>query len=98
MCRAAEISKQQIESMKSTSQTPEVDMVDKKQAQKPVEAVDSHTYEDNVQQKERRATSAKVKITSPQSAATSQINTGSHATQSLKKCIPTSDERTKLKL
>ena len=34
MCRAAEISKQQIESMKSTSQTPEVDMVDKTQAQK----------------------------------------------------------------
>ena len=34
MCRAAEICKQQIESMKSTSQTPEVAMVDKKQAQK----------------------------------------------------------------
>ena len=34
MCIAAEISKQQNESMKSTSQTAEVDMVDKKQAQK----------------------------------------------------------------
>ena len=34
MCRAAEISKQQIKSMASTSQIPEVDIVDKKQSQK----------------------------------------------------------------
>ena len=49
-----------------------------------MEPVDSHTYEDNAQQKERRATSAKVRITSPQSAATSRTNTGSQDTQSLK--------------
>ena len=34
MCRAAETSKQQIKSMTSASQTPEVDIVDKKQSQK----------------------------------------------------------------
>ena len=92
MCRAAEISKQQIESMISTSQTTEVHMVARNRHRSKinhiVEPVDSHTYEDNVQQKERCATSAKVKITSPQSAATSRTNTGSHDTQSLKNCIP----------
>ena len=87
MFRIAEIRKLQIDSMASTSQAAEVQMVDKKQGQKHSKKYcGACGFRDNVQQKERHLTSARVRIISPQCAVTSRTNTGSQDSERLKRC------------